>query len=153
MTYTLQQFAQDIGSVLSDANAARTDILPYVKAALTDEAFKRTHLTPRAESDNPREVLYEDEALKFCICAHVYNGSAMGEPHDHGSSWAIYGQAEGETEMTDWRIVQQGDADNPTLVEAQNTYTLRPGDAHYYEVGAVHSPHRSHALRSCGACS
>ena len=33
---------------------------------------------------------------------------AHGEPHDHGSSWAIYGLAEGDTEMTDWKVVRKG---------------------------------------------
>ena len=42
----------------------------------------------------------------FCICGHVYANEAIGFPHDHGSSWAVYGQASGETEMTDWEILK-----------------------------------------------
>jgi hypothetical protein len=44
--------------------------------------------------------------------------------------------------MTDWRIVRQGDSANPTLVEPTRTYVLQPGDAHFYDVGVVHSPKR-----------
>jgi hypothetical protein len=80
--------------------------------------------------------------LVFCICGHVYETPAHGTPHDHGSSWAIYGLAVGDTEMTDWRIVQPGDEANPTLVEPERTYVLQPGDAHFYDVGVVHSPKR-----------
>jgi Thiamine pyrophosphate enzyme, N-terminal TPP binding domain len=47
--------------------------------------------------------------------------------------------AVGDTEMTDWRIVQQGDGANPTLVVPERTYVLQPGDAHCYDVGMVHS--------------
>jgi len=50
--------------------------------------------------------------------------------------------AVGDTEMTDWRIVQPGDGANPTLVVPERTYVLQPGDAHCYDVGMVHSPRR-----------
>jgi hypothetical protein len=87
-------------------------------------------------------VLYEDPELGFCICGHVYDGPAHGKPHDHGESWAIYGQAEQTTEMTDWTIVAPGDGDKPTLVEPVRTYTMKPGDQHLYDVHDVHSPRR-----------
>jgi hypothetical protein len=88
-------------------------------------------------------VLYEDPELGFCICGHVYEGAANGAPHDHGSSWAIYGVAQGDTEMTDWRIVKKAEGDAPNLVEPVKTYVMKPGDAHVYDVGAVHSPMRA----------
>ncbi len=50
--------------------------------------------------------------------------------------------AVGDTEMTDWRIVKQGGGDAPTLVKAEKSYVMKPGDAHLYDVGAVHSPKR-----------
>jgi hypothetical protein len=87
-------------------------------------------------------VLYEDPELGFCICGHVHDGAAVGKPHDHGSSWAIYGQAEGMTEMTDWKIVKAGAGESPALVEPVRTYTMKPGDAKLYDVGVVHSPNR-----------
>ena len=47
-------------------------------------------------------MLYEDPELGFTILAHGYVGAKGSKPHDHGPSWAIYGQAAGETIMTDW---------------------------------------------------
>ena len=32
--------------------------------------------------------------------------------------------------MTDWRIVEAGKGEAPTLVEAVRTYNMHPGDAH-----------------------
>jgi hypothetical protein len=112
-----------------------------VSKALLDKEFVAAHLT--AEQCRPRKVLYEDPELGFCICGHVYPTAAPGAPHDHGSSWAIYGLADGDTEMTDWRIVKKGEGDAPTLVEPGKVYVLRPGDCHLYDVGAVHSPRRT----------
>jgi hypothetical protein len=144
MPYTLTQLAADVREALKagSGRSAKETVCIYVARALGDEAFVAAHLTERAPGANPREVLYEDPELGFCICGHVYGGPANGAPHDHGPSWAIYGQAAGVTEMTDWRVVQKGGGDEPTLVEPVTTYLMRPGDARLYDVGDVHSPRR-----------
>lgn len=140
MAYTLEELSRDIKSALT-ANASSgdmTDVLGHVSRALNDEEFIATHVTE--DACKPRKVLYEDPDNGFCICGHVYDGIREGGPHDHGSSWAIYGVAVGETEMTDWEIVKQGSGDDPTLVREVRKYLMRPGDAHFYPAGAVHSP-------------
>jgi predicted metal-dependent enzyme (double-stranded beta helix superfamily) len=144
MPYTLTQLAADIRETLQSGSdrSAKEAVCKLVSRALTDQAFVAEHLRERAPGANPREVLYEDKDLGFCICGHVYAGPANGAPHDHGSSWAIYGQAVGVTEMTDWRIVKQGAGADPTLVEPVTTYPMHPGDARLYDVGDVHSPRR-----------
>jgi len=144
MPYTLTQLAADIRETLQSGSGrpAKETICELVSRALTDRAFVAEHLDERAPGANPREVLYEDPDLGFCICGHVYGGPANGAPHDHGSSWAIYGQAVGVTEMTDWRVVRQGAGAEPTLVEPVRTYAMHPGDARLYDMGDVHSPRR-----------
>ncbi len=145
MTYTLEQLASDLHDTLKadPGISGKQAACQHVSKALRDEAFITRHMPERAPEEDPREVLFEDPELGFCICAHVYGDAAFGSPHDHGSSWAIYGQATGSTEMIDWRIFEKGEGDEPTLVEQDRTYTLVPGDAHFYDVGAVHSPKRS----------
>jgi hypothetical protein len=130
MTYSLTQLAADIRETLKadTSPAAKQKVCGLVSKALLDKAFVATHLTD-------------------CICGHVYDGPAKGSPHDHGASWAIYGQATGVTQMTDWRIVETGSGDKPTLVEPLNTYAMNPGDAHLYDVGDVHSPDRHAPVR------
>ena len=144
MPYTLTQLAADIRETLAGGadRSAKEKVGALVVRALRDEAFLAAHLRERAPGADPREVLYEDPELGFCICGHVYMGKANGAPHDHGPSWAIYGQAAGVTEMTDWRIVRPGSAADPTLVEPARTYLMHPGDAHLYDVSDVHSPRR-----------
>jgi len=145
MSYTLDQLAGDIRAALK-ADGGRNGKLAvghHVERALKDPAFVATHLKPRTKGGDPREVLYEDPELGFCICGHVYDGPAHGKPHDHGESWAIYGQATGVTEMTDWKIVERGAAGKPNLVEPVRTYEMKRGDAHFYDVGDVHSPRRA----------
>jgi hypothetical protein len=142
MTYTLEQLSADIKAALKadPGKAGKQAVCKLVSKVLLDQEFIARHLN--AADCKPRKVLYEDPELGFCICGHVYEKPAHGSPHDHGSSWAIYGVAVGDTEMTDWRIVEKGDGARPTLVEPERTYVMKPGDSHLYEVGAVHSPKR-----------
>lgn len=144
MSYTLDQLATDIRTTLKAdlGPEGKQQICTYVSKALKDDDFCTRYMKERGPDDDPREVLYEDPDLGFCICAHVYSDKAHGKPHDHGPSWAIYGQASGTTEMTDWRIVERGNGEKPHLVEPEKTYTLKRGDAHFYDVGAIHSPKR-----------
>lgn len=143
MGYSLEQLATEIkASLKKDPSPAGKDaVCKLVSKALLDKDFVAKHLT--AEQCKPRKVLYEDPELGFCICGHVYDDAAIGSPHDHGSSWAIYGQAIGTTEMTDWSIVTKGDAEKPTLVKPAKTYRLGPGDCYFYDTGVVHSPKRT----------
>ena len=142
MTYTLEQLSDDIRAALKADSGigGKEAVCKLVSKVLLDKEFVAKHLTE--EQCKPRKVLFEDPELGFCICGHVYPKPAHGEPHDHGSSWAIYGLAVGDTEMTDWRIVRKGDGTSPSLVEPEKTYVLRPGDSHFYDVGVVHSPKR-----------
>ena len=142
MVYTLEQLCADIrGALKTDAGpAGRKAVVPFVAKALRDEAFVARHITK--EDCKPRKVLFEDPELGFAVCGHVYEGQSTAKPHDHGSSWAVYGQATGVTEMTDWRIVKKGAGEEPSLVEPVKIYAMHPGDAHLYDVGAVHSPDR-----------
>ena len=149
MTYTLQQFAADIRATLAadPSPDGRRKVCEHVTRALADPLFLATYLKERAPKADPREVLYEDPELGFCICGHVYDVPAASAPHDHGPSWAIYGQAEGSTEMTDWKIVQKGEGGRPSLVEPVCTYVMQPGDAHFYDVADVHSPRREAPIK------
>jgi hypothetical protein len=144
MSYTLNELAADIHRELArdHSAAAKQAVCRLVSRVLTDREFVATHLKDRPTGANPREILYQDAGLGFCICGHVYDGKAIGSPHDHGSSWAIYGQATGVTEMTDWTVVEKGGTDKPSLVEPVRTYVMQPGDVQFYDVGAVHSPKR-----------
>jgi len=144
VSYTLDELAADIRHTLGadPGPAAKAAVCGLVARALTDAAFVATHLKDRPAGGHPREVLYEDPELGFCICGHVYPKAALGSPHDHGSSWAIYGQAAGVTEMTEWKIVENGKDGGPATVEPVETYLMNPGDVRLYDVGAVHSPKR-----------
>jgi hypothetical protein len=142
MGHTLEEFAAECRRLLqADPSATgRERVRRLVEDVLKDEQFTAQYLN---EQTPDRQVIYEDPELGFCICAHMTRGAKEANPHDHGPSWAIYGQALGETEMTDWEVVEQPANGRPGKVRRARVYTLRPGMAHVYNEGDVHSPRRA----------
>jgi predicted metal-dependent enzyme (double-stranded beta helix superfamily) len=146
MGYTLDQFASECHRILSadPGPEGRQQVCTRLREILKDDEFVATHLG----DDMPeRKILYEDPELGFCILAHVNQGAKESPPHDHGPTWAIYGQARGETEMTDWEVVEPASERKPGKVRRAKTYTLAPGMAYVYNEGDLHSPRRQSATR------
>lgn len=142
MAYTLEQFAADCRAALKQdpGPAGREQVRKCVEKVCADADFVAKYFGPDNTSD--RKVLYEDPDLRFCICAHSYKGAKGSTPHDHGPSWAIYGQAKGVTEMTEWRCIQKPASGKPGKVEKLKSYTMTPGTAYIYNEGTLHSPSR-----------
>ena len=146
MSYDLEQFSAACHRILAadPGPAGREKVCALVQDVLTDEAFVARHLG----DDGPeRKILYEDPTLGFCILAHNYAGAKESQPHDHGPSWAIYGQAVGETLMNDWVLVEPATEEKPGRVRHVRNYSLKPGMAHVYNEGDLHSPRRDGPTR------
>jgi len=141
MGFTLDQFASACHRILKEDStpAGRTKVRDLVQEVVKDQDFLAAYLNDHTPD---RQVIYEDPELGFCICAHMSRGAREAKPHDHGPSWAIYGQAIGETEMSDWEVVEPAAEDKPGKVRRARVYALKPGMAHIYNEGDVHSPKR-----------
>jgi predicted metal-dependent enzyme (double-stranded beta helix superfamily) len=142
MAITLEQFAADCHAALKQhpGTPGREQVRALVAQALADADFIATYLPPETPE---RHVLYEDPDLGFTIVAHGYAGPKSSAPHDHGPSWAIYGQAVGETIMTDWQCLARPTGDRPGKVAFVRDYVMKPGDAYLYDIGVLHSPERT----------
>ncbi|HEU4440776.1 MAG TPA: hypothetical protein VFR83_02010 [Burkholderiales bacterium] len=141
MTATLQQFAAECRTILRSepGPSGRRQICMRLEELLRSPEFISQNLDDHTPE---RQVLYEDPDLGFCVLAHSYKGPKDSPPHDHGPSWAIYGQAEGETEMTDYELVAAAAEGKPGKARAVRTYKLTPGAAYLYNEGDLHSPRR-----------
>lgn len=141
MPMTLESLARDCRRVLASDNtpAGRERVAALLAQALRDPAFVRDQF---ANAVPERKVIYEDPELGFCLLAHEYHDAREGGAHDHGPSWAIYGQAEGETVMSEFEVVQAPTPDSRGKVRGTRSYRMRPGDVHLYNEGTVHAPRR-----------
>jgi hypothetical protein len=138
---TLEQFAAQCRTILQSepGPSGRRQICMRLEELLRDPGFVAAALS---DATPERQVLYEDAELGFCLLAHQYKGAKDSPPHDHGPSWAIYGQAKGETEMTDFTLVAPAAEGKPGKARPVRTYKLTPGTAYLYNEGDLHAPRR-----------
>lgn len=146
MGYSLEQFSAECRRILKQDPGVegRKKVCALVQEVLKDEDFVATHLHDGVPE---RKILYEDPELGFCILGHVNHGTRESKPHDHGPSWAIYGQARGKTMMCDWELLEPATEDRPGKVRLVREYSLTPGIAHLYNEGDLHSPRRDGPTR------
>jgi hypothetical protein len=111
MGYTLEQFCTESREVMKQqpGDAGREVVRQKLEKLLTDKDFFAEHCGP----EKP--------------------------PHNHGSSWAIYGQAAGETDVVVWRRKAHDANTGHAELEVEQEYKLRPGKAGLFNPGVVHS--------------
>lgn len=138
---SLEQFAAKCHDFIKaePGPAGRKKVCQLLSQVLADEQFVSKYVDPNKEE---RHKLYEDPEFGFVILAHNYEGPKKSDPHDHAHTWAIYGQARGETAMNDWSLVSPASAEKAGKVKHVRTYKLTPGVAHLYNEGDLHSPTR-----------
>ena len=146
MGTTLEQFAAKCKDALKGqpGTDGRRAVCGLVKDVLKEPEFVANYIP---EGTPERKVLYEDPEMGFAILAHAYVGAKNSKPHDHGPSWAIYGQAAGETIMTDWECLSRPTETVPGKAKHIRDYTMKPGDAYLYDPGVLHSPRREGSTR------
>ena len=151
MAYELDQFIADTRAILQrdPGPAGREDVRRHLERLLANTAF----VEAACGEDVPTglKVLYEDKDLGFQVLAHVNDKARKSPPHDHGASWAIYGQAAKYTEMVEWERV--GGDDRHAELKETKRYRLNPGEAGIYQNGAIHSidyPDRARFIRVTG---
>jgi len=151
MAYELNQFIEDCRNILrrDPGPKGREDVRQHLERLLANKDF----VAKTCGDDVPTglQVLYEDKDLGFQVLAHVNDKARKSPPHDHGASWAIYGQAAKYTEMIEWERV--GGNDKHAELKETKRYRLNPGEAGIYQNGAIHSidyPDRARFIRVTG---
>jgi hypothetical protein len=139
MAYDLDQFIADCRSTLSrdGGPGGREQVRLNLERLLANPDFVRK--TCGDDVPSGLKLLYEDKELGFQILAHINDKARVSPPHDHGASWAIYGQAAKYTDMTEWE--REDDSSDPAHAKLKpvKKYRLNPGDAGIYQDGAIHS--------------
>lgn len=136
MAYTLDQFCDDCRSAIKadPGDGSREIIRRNLEKLLGNQEFVVETCSPEAERGV--HTLYQDPELGFVVLAHIYEKGVESPPHDHGPSWAVYGQAVEHTDMTVWKETGK---DGGPIVEPEERYRLDPGMAGTFNPGQIHS--------------
>ena len=153
MAYELDQFIADCRNFLKrdPGPGGREQVRANLEKLLGNQDFVETYCGDNVERG--LKVLYEDPELKFQVLAHINDKARVSPPHDHGESWAIYGQAKLWTDMIEWKREDDGSDPKHAKLTPEKKYRLEPGHAGIYQDGKIHSidyPDRSRFVRVTG---
>ncbi len=137
MAYDLDAFCHDCRDALKadKGPGGREAVRKNLERLLAEKSFLDAHVLSMPPG---RHTLYEDPELGFVVLSHVNTKAGKSPPHDHGASWAIYGQATEYTDMTEWRRTK-GDGPGPAEIEVARKYRLNPGHAGTYDIRDIHA--------------
>lgn len=153
MDYSLQDFSRDTREILKNGSsrAQIEKVKTHMERLLVDPQFLADYFNDQQPQGLKR--IYIDPQLGFEVMSYRYDQARKSQPHDHGDSWAIYGQVREYTEMAVWDRTDDGsDPDRATLKE-KTRYRLNPGQAGVYYGRELHSiamPDHSRYLRVTG---
>jgi hypothetical protein len=138
MTYSLDAFCEDCRTALKTDHGpgGREAVRQNLERLLAEPAFLDKHVLSAPPG---RHTLYEDPELDFVVLAHINPKGHKSPPHDHGASWAVYGQATHYTDMTEWRRTDRTSDPGPARIEVVRQYRLEPGHAGTYDIRAIHN--------------
>lgn len=138
MSCNLETFATQCHSIFKrdPGPQGREEVRALFEKLLQTEDFVRKYCV---EAKPGLHLLYEDPELKFQVLAHVNEKPRVSPPHDHGESWAIYGQATEYTDVTEWARTDDGSDPARATLKRLKTYRLTPGHAAIYQDGVIHS--------------
>lgn len=138
MAYTLEEFCTDTRKALKDnpGHAGRDKVRALLERLLDNKDFVAANCGP----DAPEGIhtLYHDKETDFYVLAHINTKSRKSPPHDHGTSWAVYGQAIGHTDMTMWERLDDGKTPGHAEIREAKKFRLTPGKAGLFDVREIH---------------
>jgi predicted metal-dependent enzyme (double-stranded beta helix superfamily) len=152
MAYDLEQFCGDARAALEQGplDPALQTIAANLRKLLANADFVRA--TFNEDTPVGKRELFHDEKTDFYVLAHVQAPGKTGSPHSHGNSWAIYGNARGYTEMTEYKRVNPESEEAVTLAVTEK-YRINAGESRGYGPGKIHStghPEKAWVLRITG---
>ncbi len=139
MAYTLEEFYTDARAALKadPGPAGHEAVRAKLEHLLKEDGFVAEYCGP--DSKPGVQTIYRCPETGFNVLVHIYEKGKTGPPHDHGKSWAIYGQAVGKTVMTVWKRLDDGSESSDARLEKDKSFELDPGMAGIFEIGDIHS--------------
>ena len=108
MAYDFEQLKTEVRGAMKKGNspAEIEQVRQSLTKLLTNKEFVAQTCGENAEPG--LTLLYEDPEFGFQVLAHINEKARQSPPHDHGESWAVYGQAIGYTDMKEWNRIDDG---------------------------------------------
>lgn len=141
MAITFEQFCDRARQALQadGGNDGREQVRQALEELLRNTDFVAANCA--ADREAGIEEFYRDPETDLRVLLHTYNAGRITPPHDHGSSWAIYGQAVGYTDITMWKFTGDENEAGVKTVEPAGKTRIHPPQAGVFHPGELHSIH------------
>jgi hypothetical protein len=139
MGYSLRDFCRDATEILKTGSSRQhvDKVKAKMEQLLVDPGFGKEYFNDEQQIGLKR--IHIDPKLGFEVMTYRYEEARKSNPHDHGDSWAIYGQVAEYSEMIEWDRVDDGTDPEHAKVKPNPSYRLTPGKAGVYYGRQLHS--------------
>ena len=124
MSYEFDDFIEDVRATLRRGHGSTEieAVRGHLARLLANAAFVERTCGAGAKAGLHR--IHVDPELGFEVLSYVNEKARKSPPHDHGASWAVYGQAISHTDMTEYRRVDDGSVPGKAKLEQTRRYRL-----------------------------
>jgi len=139
MAYTLEAFCNDARVLLkADAGPAGVEqVRKKMEILVRDPGFVSEYFHSGVKYGARR--LFVDLELGFEVLAYRAEKARNSPAHDHGDSWALYGQTHDYTEMTEYNRLDDGKDPDHAKLGIKSKYKLEKGQVGTYWGSQLHS--------------
>jgi hypothetical protein len=153
MTYKLEDLIADCRTAIDPSANSRhlEQVCRAAEKAAAEPDFVAAYFGPDAEVGT--HTLYQDPDMDFMILAHIKDSGFKSQPHDHGASWAVYCQITEYVDMNEYLRKDDGATTGIAKLELSRSYSLKPGQAGYFDAFQIHSimvPDKARFMRITG---
>ncbi len=137
--YTLEQFCKDARAALREdaSRGGQERVCVMFERLLQSSAFVDKFCGPELERKLYR--IHTDSELGFEVLAHLNKAARKSPPHDHGESWAIYGQVSKWVDITNYQRNDDGREPGRASLTLTESFRLEPGQARLFPQGEIHA--------------
>ncbi len=145
-TYTVEAFVEDVRNMFAsttDPRAQAQFVARHMQELLKTPGWLEERINLPAEGGFGRYDLHQDDEFGhpedgFLLMCGVQPAGQEGVPHDHGTTWVVYGVYEGAIEQTKWRwSYPETDRTSPQLKPLES-WVQEPGDIAFFLPGEIH---------------
>jgi predicted metal-dependent enzyme (double-stranded beta helix superfamily) len=145
--YTMEAFVDDARAVFASTKDPRTQaqqIARHMTTLLAEPGWLEEKLNLPAEGGFGRVDLHQDEEYGhpdggFLLMCGIQRPGQDNLPHDHGTTWVVYGVYSGAIEQTKWRwSYPETDRTSPEIKPLES-WTQGAGDIAFFLPGEIHN--------------
>ena len=145
-TYTMEAFVEDVKEIFrneQDVHVQAKTVSERLKDLLEVPGWLEEKLELGEEGGFGRFSLYLDEdsghpGNGWWLMASVQKPGQDNLPHDHGTTWVVYGVYKGSIRQRKWRWAFPGEGVDKAQIVESGSFIQKPGSVAYFMPGEIH---------------